>query len=96
MTETPLEDLPFAELRHRAFHLAEKRLDIGFFTELFTHMPGMVAVEGEGGDLGSIGGSFIETVKAVREMFGDDKIDENTEALLRARFATYIREHEKA
>lgn len=96
MTETPLEDLPFAELRHRAFHLAEKRLDIGFFTELFTHMPGMVAVEGEGGDLGSIGGSFIETVKAVREMFGDDKIDENTEALLRARFATYLREHEKA
>jgi hypothetical protein len=35
-------------------------------------------------------------VKAVREMLGDDKIDENTEALLRARFATYIREHEKA
>ena len=96
MTETQLEDLPFDELRHRAFHLAEKRLDIGFFTELFTHMPGMVAVEGEGGDLGSIGGSFIETVKAVREMLGDDKIDENTEALLRARFATYIREHEKA
>ena len=96
MTETPLEDLPFAELRHRAFHLAEKRLDIGFFTELFTHMPGMVAVEGEGGDLGSIGGSFIETVKAVREMLGDDEIDETTGMLLRARFATYIREHEKA
>ena len=96
MTETPLEDLPFAELRHRAFHLAEKRVDIGFFTDLFTHMPGMVAVQGEGGDLGSIGGSFIETVKAVREMLGDDEFDETTEMLLRARFATYIREHEKA
>jgi hypothetical protein len=96
MTETPLEDLPFPELRHRAFHLAEKRIDIGFFTELFTHMPGMVAVQTEGGDLGSIGGSFIETVKAVREMLGDDAIDEGTEALLRARFVTYIREHEKA
>ena len=96
MTETPLEDLPFAELRHRAFHLAEKRVDIGFFTDLFTHMPGMVAVQGEGGDLGSIGGSFIEPVKAVREMLGDDEIDETTEMLLRARFATYIREHEKA
>jgi hypothetical protein len=96
MTETPLEDLPFAELRHRAFHLAEKRVDIGFFTDLFTHMPGMVAVQGEGGDLGSIGGSFIETVKAVREMLGDDEIDPTTETLLRARFATYIREHEKA
>ena len=96
MTETPLEDLPFPELRHRAFHIAEKRVDIGFFTELFTHMPGMVAVETEGGDLGSIGGSFIETVKAVREMLGDDELDPTTEALLRARFATYIREHEKA
>lgn len=96
MTETPLEDLPFDELRHRAFRIAEKRVDIGFFTELFGHMPGMVAIEGEGGDLGSIGGSFIETVKAVREMLGDDKLDPQMEALLRARFATYIREHEKA
>jgi len=96
MSDQALEDLPFDELRHRAFHLAEKRMDIGFFTDLFGHMPGMVAIEGEGGDLGSIGGSFIETVKAVREMLGDDKLDPNTEALLRARFATYIREHEKA
>jgi hypothetical protein len=55
-------------------------------------MPGMVAIQGEGGDLGSIGGTFIETVRAVREMFGDD-LDPDTEALLRARFATYIREH---
>jgi hypothetical protein len=29
-------------------------------------------------------------------MLGDDEIDETTEMLLRARFATYIREHEKA
>ncbi|MFZ4486623.1 MAG: hypothetical protein ACOYO9_08550 [Candidatus Nanopelagicales bacterium] len=90
-----LEDLPFDELRHRAFHLAEKRVDIGFFTDLFAHMPGMVAIEGEGGDLGAIGGTFIETVKAVREMLGDNELDPTTEALLRARFATYIRDHEK-
>ena len=96
MSDVALEDLPFDELRERAFKRAEHHLDVGFFTDLFSHMPGMVAVEGEGGDLGSIGGSFIETVKAVREMMGDDKLDETTEALLRARFATYIREHEKA
>lgn len=89
-----LEDLPFDELRHRAFHIAEHRLDIGFFTELFSHMPGMVAIEGEGGDLGAIGGTFIETVRAVREMFGSGDLDPSTEAILRARFATYIREHE--
>jgi hypothetical protein len=89
-----LEDLPFDELRQRAFHIAEHRLDIGFFTELFRHMPGMVAIEGEGGDLGAIGGTFIETVRAVREMFGSGDLDPTTEALLRARFATYIREHD--
>lgn len=90
---TPLEDLPFDELRHRAFHLAEKRVDVGFFTDLFAHMPGMVAIEGEGGDLGAFGGTVIESVKAWREMVGDNPLDPETEALLRARFATYIREH---
>ena len=94
MVDDVLEDLPFDELRKRAFHLAEKHVDLGFFTDLFAHMPGMVAIEGEGGDLGSTAGTFIETVRAVREMFGDREIDPTTQALLRARFATYIREHE--
>ena len=69
-------------------------MDIGFFTDLFGHMPGMVAIEGEQGDLGAIGGTFIETVRAAREMFGSGDLDTDTEALLRARFATYIREHQ--
>jgi len=90
--EMSYEDLPFDELRHRAFQVAEHHLDIGFFTDLFSHMPGMVAIEGEGGDLGSVGGTFIETVRAVREMFGSAELDPTTETLLRARFATYLRE----
>ena len=97
MTPAPdeaYEDLPFDELRHRAFRVAEHRMDLGFFTDLFSHMPGMVAIEGEGGDLGAVGGTFIETVRAVREMFGGADLDSSTEALLRARFATYLREHE--
>lgn len=93
--QTSLEDLPFDELRHRAFHLAEKRLDLGFFTEVFSHMPGMVAIEGEGGDLGGIGGTFVETARAVKQMFSGGEIDPTTESLLRARFATYLREHEE-
>ena len=96
MSDMPLEDLPFEELRHRAFHVAEHRLDLGFFVDVYYHMPGMVAIEGEGGDLGSTGGTIIESIKAVRQMFGDnDEIDADTEALLRARFATYLREHGK-
>lgn len=90
-----LEDLPFDELRQRAFHLAERHLDVGFFASVFSHMPGMVAIQGEGGDLGSTGGTIIETVKAAREMFAKNpELDSDTEAMLRARFATYVREHE--
>ena len=90
--EPVLEDLPFEELRKQAFHVAEKHLDLGFFTDVFSHMPSMNAIEGEGGDLGAVGGTFIDTVRAVREMFGETELDETTESLLRARFATYIRE----
>lgn len=93
MSDVVYEDLPFDELRHQAFKAAEHHLDLGFFADLFSHLPGMVAIEGEGGDLGSIGGTFIETVRAAREMFAD-KLDPDTEALLRARFATYLREHD--
>lgn len=92
MSEPALEDLPFDELRHRAFHKAERKLDLGFFTDVFSHMPGMVQIEGEGGDLGAVGGTFIETVRAVREMFGEGDLDETTTTLLRARFVTYLRE----
>jgi hypothetical protein len=40
-----------------------------------------------------VGGTFIETVRAFREMLGDNELDPTTETLLRARFATYLREH---
>ena len=42
------------------------------------------AIEGEGGDLGSTGGTIIESIRAFKQMFGDSpEIDEDTEALLR-------------
>jgi hypothetical protein len=93
MSDVALEDLPFDELRQRAFKRAERHLDLGFFTDVFSHMPGMAAIEGEGGDLGAMGGTFIESVRAFREMFGDNELDETTEALFRARFVSYLREH---
>ncbi len=93
MSDVALEDLPFDELRQRAFKRAEHHVDVGFFTDLFSHMPGMAAIEGEGGDLGAVGGTFIETVRAFREMWGDRELDPTTEELLRARFVTYLREH---
>ncbi len=86
------EDLPYEELRERAFHLAESRHDLSFFLNLFRHTQGMTAVADEGGSLGEIGGSIIETVRAAREAFGHESVGE-LEPLFRARFSTYLREH---
>jgi hypothetical protein len=88
-----LEDLPYDELRDRAFALAEDRHDVGFFMDLFNHSPAMLDASTEGGDLGAIGGSIVETVRAARQTFGEDSVGP-FEPLFRARFATYIREHE--
>ncbi|TAK70170.1 MAG: hypothetical protein EPO13_04170 [Actinomycetota bacterium] len=92
-SSTALEDLPYEELRDRAFHLAERRLDLGFFVDLLRHTEAAHAMADEGGSLGEIGGSIIETVQAAREAFGSARIGEELEPLFRARFVTYLREH---
>ena len=89
-----LEDLPYEELRHRAFELAEKRHDIGFFYDLLTHAPALENVSDEGGSLGDISGSLLGLMSAAKEAFGHDKVGD-MEPLFVARYATYIREHEK-
>jgi hypothetical protein len=86
-----LEDLPYEELRERAFAIAEKKHDLGFFVDLFTHTPAMENVSDEGGSLGDISGSFVESVRAARQVFSGDSVGD-LEPLFRARFATYIRE----
>ncbi len=90
-----LEDLPYEELRHRAFELAEKRHDIGFFYDLLTHTPALENVSDEGGSLGDISGSLLGLMSAAKEAFGHDKVGD-MEPLFVARYATYIREHEKS
>jgi hypothetical protein len=87
-----LEDLPYDELRDRAFAIAEERHDYGFFVDLFTHTPAMHDASDEGGSLGDIGGSFVESVRAARQVFRGESVGD-LEPLFRARFATYIREH---
>jgi hypothetical protein len=95
MSDEVLEDLPYDELRDRAFAIAEHHLDIGFFVDLFSHAPAMQNVQDEGGSAGDMGGSFVETVRAAKQVFGSDSVGD-LEPLFRARFATYIREHEKS
>lgn len=88
-----LEDLPYEELRQRAFDLAEKRHDIGFFYDLLAHAPALETVSDEGGSLGDISGSLVGLVAAAREAFGHEQVGD-LEPLFVARYATYIREHE--
>lgn len=89
------EDLPYEELRDKAFALAESRHDVGFFYDLFRHTPAMTAMATEGGSLGETSGSLIELVSAAREAFGSESVGE-LEPLFVARFATYLRDHEPA
>lgn len=87
------EDLPYEELRDKAFELAEKRHDLSFFYDLYRHTPAMNAMASEGGSLGETSGSIIELVSAAREAFGSESVGD-MEPLFVARFATYLRDHE--
>jgi hypothetical protein len=88
-----LEDLPYEELRERAFSIADHHHDIGFFYDLLRHLPAATAVADEGGSVGDMSASFVETISMAREMAGEESVGD-MEPLFRARFATYIREHE--
>lgn len=88
-----LEDLPYDELKDRAFEVAERRRDVGFFIDLMSHTSALGAAADEGGSLGEIGGSISETIAAARQVFGSEGVGE-LEPLFRARFATYIRDYD--
>lgn len=92
ITTMSYEDLPYDELRDKAFALAEKRHDVGFFYDLYRHTPAMTAMSSEGGSLGETSGSLIELVEGAREAFGSESVGD-LEPLFVARFATYLREH---
>ena len=88
---TQLDDLPYAELRDRAFSRAEHRADLKFFLDLLAHTPAMTAMADEGGSLGEAGGSLIDTVRAAREAFEDEPGE--LEPLFRAVFVDYLTRH---
>ncbi len=89
--EGPFEDWPYPELRDAAFDRARQRHDVSFFVDLMAHTSALTATADEGGSLGEISGSLIETIEAAREAFRDAPGE--LEPLFRAVFATYLREH---
>lgn len=89
--EGPYEDWPFEQLRDAAFDRARHRRDVQFFIDLMAHTPALAATADEGGSLGEISGSFMESIEAARQAFSADPGE--LEPLFRAVFATYLREH---
>lgn len=85
------EDWPYETLRDTAFERARQYRDLRFFIELMDHTPAMAATADEGGSLGEISGSLIETFEAAKSAFSGDPGE--LEPLFRAVFATYLREH---
>jgi hypothetical protein len=93
MSENPsvdeLDALPTDELRHRAFGLAERKRDVGFFWDLVKHLRASTDVASEDASAGNITGSITEAIHAVHELVSGELGDD--EPMLRARFIDYIR-----
>lgn len=85
------EDWPYDKLREAAFDRARHRHDYTFFIDLMAHTPALAKTADEGGSLGDITGSIIETYEAAKQVF--DKTPGDLEPMFRAVFATYLREH---
>lgn len=87
-----LEALSTEELRQRAFALAMRRHDIGFFWSVFKHLPHADDAETLDASLGAIGASISDAVALWREFTGRGYGD--SEPLLRAAFIDYLTTHE--
>ncbi|GIG02531.1 hypothetical protein [Catellatospora citrea] len=87
---TELDALPTEELRERAFTKAREKLDIGFFWDLFKHLP--TSPETEERELADIGSAVDDSVSLWREFTGHDYGDQ--EPLIRARFIDYLQKDE--
>jgi len=92
MSEQPtvddLDALSTDELRHRAFDLAERKRDVGFFWDLLKHLRQTADIATEDGSSGNITGGLAEAVEAARELATGDLGD--NEPLIRARFVDYV------
>jgi hypothetical protein len=89
-----LDALPTEELREQAFALAVKRRDLGFFWDIFRHLPHADDTQSLDASLGAVGASISDAVSLWREMTGHGYGDQ--EPLLRAAFIDYLSRHDGA
>jgi hypothetical protein len=86
-----LDALPTEELRERAFALARRHRDVGFFWSVLKHLPNSDEVAELDGAPNSIGPTIEEAVALWRELEGHSLGEQ--EPLLRAAFIDYLSKH---
>ncbi|ROT28034.1 hypothetical protein [Micromonospora sp. HM5-17] len=84
-----LDALSTEELRERAFALARRRRDLGFFWSVFRHLPNADEAAILDGSPNAAGPTVDEAVALWREFTGHGY--EETAPLLRAAFIDYLR-----
>ena len=92
MDTAALDLLTTEELRERAFAIALKRHDVGFFWSVLKHLPHADDAESLDASLGAFGASVADAIALWREFSGHG-YGEN-EPLLRAAFVDYLSRHE--
>ncbi len=87
-TFAELDALPTEQLRERAFAVARRHLDVGFFWSVLKHLPDADDAAELDGAPNSIGPTIEEAVALWRELTGHGYGEQ--EPLLRAAFIDYL------
>lgn len=84
-----LDKLPTEELQDRAFSLARRRLDVGFFWRLLESAPAAEAVAGHEGEARA---DILSLSERVQDIVNPDTAEEAD--AFRPLYLDYLREHE--
>lgn len=87
-TFAELDAMPTEELRERAFAVARRHRDIGFFWSVLRHLPDADEAASLDGSPNSVGPTVDEAVALWRELTGHGYAEQ--EPLLRAKFIDYL------
>ncbi len=90
MDRSELDALTTEDLRHKAFSVAERRMDVGFFWDLLKHLPASANVAGDD-SFTAAPASVSDALELFREFRGEHLGD--SEPLIRAKLIDYLVTH---
>ena len=91
MDRAGLEALSTDELRAKAFAVAERRVDVGFFWDLLKHLPAATELASDD-SFAAPSAAISDLVELFRELGGHQV--EAAEPLLRAKYVDYLVAHQ--